>query len=82
MEFLTFYTYIRHTRSSHSPILYDLVMVDLGDFLCGTAHEEEGDTEEGGDGQHDHREAWDGLQRQACLFHDDSTDQHPHRYCR
>ena len=63
--------------SSHSPILE---MIGPGDFLRGTAHEEERDTEEGGRSQHDHREAWDCLQRETRLLHDDPAHQHPHRY--
>lgn len=70
------------SHSSLSPILCIQVMIDLGDLLCGTAHEEKRDAEEGGNGQHDHREAWDGLQRETRLLHDDSTRQHPHGYCR
>lgn len=58
-----------------------LEVVDLRHFLCGAAHEEERDTEEGGDGQHDRREAWDGLQRETCLLHDDAAHQHPHCDC-
>lgn len=54
-------------------------MIDLGDFLCGTAHEEERDEEEGGHGQHGDGEARDGLQGQAGLLHDDPAHQHPHR---
>lgn len=65
----------------HSPVLSDLVVVDLGHLLRGAAHEEERDAEEGGGGQHRHREAWDGLQREAHLLHDDSAHQHPHGYC-
>lgn len=73
---------VSRPHSTHSPILSDLVMIDLRDFLCGTAHEEERDAQEGGGGQHHHREAWDGLQGETCLLHDDSTHQHPHGYSR
>lgn len=57
-------------------------IIDLWDLLCGTAHEEERDAEEGGNGQHDHTETWDGLQRETHPLHDDPTCQHPHRYSR
>lgn len=68
-----------NTLLSHS--LVWSIEVDLCNFLGGAAHEEERDAEEGGHGQHHHREAWDGLQRETYLLHDDPTYQHPHGYC-
>lgn len=57
-----------------------LVVIYFIDFLCGTAHEEERDAEECGDGQHDHTETWDGLQRETHPLHDDPSYQHPYRH--
>lgn len=63
---------------SHSPILSHMIVIDPGHLLRWATHEEERHTEEGGEGQHHHREAWDGLEGEPHPLHDDSAHQHPH----
>lgn len=50
-----------------------MVVIDPGHLLRGATHEEEWHTEEGGEGQHHHREAGDGLKGEPHPLHDDSA---------
>lgn len=51
--------------------------VDLCHMWGGTSHEEEGDTEDHGDGHDAGSHTGNGLQRENETLHEDSSKQHP-----